>query len=65
MAAKGVTYMPVYQKMYFTLFNCLTDVAEELKKQNYGKACDIIQSAQLQAEELYIGAGEEPDTERD
>ena len=50
--------MPDYEKLYFTLFNCLTDAIEELGKQNYESAIAILQAAQQQAEELYISAGE-------
>lgn len=56
--------MPDYKKMYFTLFNCLCDAAEEMRKQNFGKATEIIQTAQLQAEALYIEDEEEEDIQQ-
>ena len=46
--------MPNYEKLYFTLFNSLTDAIEEMERQNYGNAVAILQAAQQQAEELYM-----------
>ena len=46
--------MPDYKKMYFKLFNSLTDVIEELEKHNYGKAGEILRNAQRATEEDYI-----------
>ena len=44
--------MPNYKKMYFQLFNKVTD------------AIEILQQAQIDAEEEYIRSGEEEDAER-
>lgn len=43
-----------YEKMYFTLFNQITDALDALNAQNYGQASEILRSAQQQAEEQYI-----------
>ena len=40
--------MPDYEKMYHTLFNAVTD------------AIEVLQQAQLEAEELYL-SGDEPE----
>ena len=48
--------MPDYQKMYFTLFNAITDAVESMKQQNYGEAKKILILAQQEAEEIYICA---------
>ena len=48
-----------YKKMYFKLFNSLTNAIEEINNNNYGKAKDIMINAQIEAEEEYISSGEE------
>ena len=48
----------MYQKMYFTLFNALTDALEEMGRQNFGRAAEILKEAQAQAEEIYLEAEE-------
>ena len=48
--------MENYQKMYFLLFNAITDALAQIEDQNYGDAKDILISAQQKAEELYITA---------
>ncbi len=50
--------MPDYQKMYTTLFNAITDALNAIDAQNLGVAKDLLRRAQLQAEELYLAAGE-------
>lgn len=47
--------MEVYQKMYTTLFNAVTDALEKIEAQNYGDAKDLL-IAQQQAEDIYITA---------
>ena len=44
--------MPDYEKMYFTLFNAITD------------AVNILSEAQQKTEEIYITSSEEEDKER-
>ena len=46
--------MPDYQKMYLLLFNTITDALEEMKKQNYGEATELLRKAQSDAEDVYI-----------
>ena len=43
-----------YQKLYTLLFNAMTDAIEQLQKDNYGLAQDILVRAQQEAEELYL-----------
>ena len=50
--------MDEYKKPYLVLFNSLTDIAEEIEKQNYGRAKQLIAEAQQQAEEMYISIEE-------
>ncbi len=47
--------MPDYQKMYYMLFNAITDAIEEMGK-NVGAAKELLILAQQQTEELYISA---------
>ena len=46
--------MPDYKALYFKVFAAMADAIEELEAQNYGKASQILISAQQDAEELYI-----------
>ncbi len=50
--------MPDYQKMYTTLFNAITDALEALEAQNVGAAKELLRSAQLRAEGLYLAGTE-------
>ena len=50
--------MEVYQKMYYLLFNAITDALEQLDAQNYGEAKKSLISAQQKAEEIYIDSAE-------
>ena len=50
--------MEVYQKMYYLLFNAITDALEQMDAQNYGEAKETLISAQQKAEEIYIGSAE-------
>ena len=48
--------MPVdYEKLYFYLFNRITDALEELEKGRAGTARSILVSAQQRAEEMFVG----------
>jgi hypothetical protein len=44
----------MYQKMYSTLFNAITDALEQLERKNISSAEDILKAAQCAAEEIYI-----------
>ena len=46
--------MTDYQKMYTSLFNAITDALEQMEKQNYGSAKDLLITAQQKTEEIYI-----------
>ena len=46
--------MNIYKKMYYLLFNAMSDACQSIEEQNYGKAKDILRNAQLKAEELYL-----------
>ena len=48
----------MYEKMYFTLFNAVTDALEAMEAQNFGQAKDLLIAAQQRCEELYLD-GEE------
>ena len=50
--------MEVYQKMYYLLFNAITDALEQMDAQNYGEAKETLISAQQKAEEIYIDSVE-------
>lgn len=51
--------MPDYQKMYFHLFNAITDALVQLERQNYGLAAECLKAAQIDGENAYLTA-EEP-----
>ena len=46
----------LYKNLYFHLFNQITDALEEMEKQNFGQARDILIRAQQEAEETYLNA---------
>ena len=46
--------MLIYKKLYFKLFNSISDAIQQIKSRNYGKAEDILKKAQIDSEELYI-----------
>ena len=48
--------MEEYKKMYLLLFNAITDALEQMEKQNYGTAKDLLITAQQKAEEIYMPA---------
>ena len=48
----------MYQKMYLTLFNAVTDALAALEAQNIGQAKDLLVTAQQACEELYLDAEE-------
>ena len=45
-----------YEKLYHLLFNAITDALEQMEKQNYGTAKDLLITAQQKAEEIYMSA---------
>lgn len=46
--------MKVYEKMYYHLFNAITDALGELERCNYGSAEELLKKAQQEGEELYL-----------
>lgn len=51
--------MSYFEKMYFTLFNAVTDALAAMEAQNYGTARTLLIEAQQKAEEAYCKADEE------
>ena len=49
----------MYQKMYYTLFNAITDALAAMEQQNYGKARALLVDAQQQSEELFMDGKED------
>ena len=45
----------IYKKIYFMLFNSITDALTELEKKNDGPVREIRIKGQLEFEERYIG----------
>lgn len=50
--------MEDYKKLYFTLFNRVSEAVEAIEEQNFGKAKELLEIGQLEAEEAYIESGE-------
>lgn len=50
-----------YKKLYFYLFNQITDALEELEHDKYMNCIEILKEAQIYCEELYISSTEETD----
>ncbi len=50
--------MQNYEKLYYLLFNAITDALEQMDAQNYGEAKKTLISAQQKAEEIYINSAE-------
>ena len=44
----------MYQKMYYQLFNAITDALEALAQKNYGQAEELLKTAQQASEEFYL-----------
>ncbi len=47
----------MYKKMYFTLFNAITDALELIENRRPAEAASLLKRAQQSAEEQYINAG--------
>ena len=48
-----------YKKLYFHLFNTVTDAIEAIERQNYGQAAALLIAAQQETEEMYMDEGDE------
>ena len=46
--------MSEYKKPYLILFNAITRAIEQIEKQNFGEAKEILIKSQQEAEEEYI-----------
>ena len=55
--------MPDYQKMYFHLFNAITDALVQLERQNYGLATERLKAAQVDGENAYLTEDDATSTE--
>ena len=51
--------MEIYKKMYYHLFNSITDALTALERQNFGAAAESLRQAQIDSEEIYLDAEEE------
>lgn len=49
----------MYKKMYYRLFNSITDALTALEQQNFGAAAEILRQAQIDSEEIYLDAEDE------
>ena len=47
--------MTDYQKLYALLFNAVTDALDAMEQMNFGRAKELLITAQQAAEEVYIG----------
>jgi len=52
-----------YRQMYLALFNGITYALSQMKRMNFGRARDILEDAQKEAEELYISAADDIEPE--
>ena len=43
-----------YKRLYYQLFNAISDSIKAMEEQNFGTAKNILFRAQLESEELYI-----------
>ena len=43
-----------YKKLYFHLFNTVTDAIAAIEQQNYGQAAALLIAAQQETEEMYM-----------
>ena len=48
----------MYDKLYYHLFNAVSDALTELEQQNFGRARQILVQAQQACEEEYLNAEE-------
>ena len=51
--------MEIYKKMYFHLFNAVTDALAQMERQNFGAAAELLVQAQQACEEIYLDAEDE------
>ena len=46
--------MLCYEKMYYTLFNAITDALRLMEREDYAKVVALLTEAQCKTEEMYI-----------
>ncbi len=49
----------MYQQMYYELFTAITDALGYMENRMYPTAANLLRAAQCEAEEIYIGWGED------
>ena len=54
--------LELYKKMYYHLFNAITDALAQINQQNYGMAVKRLKRVQKETEEMYIEAEDEAET---
>ncbi len=47
----------MYKKMYYRLFNAITEAMEHILRMEYSEAYHILGQAQADAEEIYLEGG--------
>ena len=52
----------MYEKLYLSLFNAITDALAHMENRNYGLAEACLKDAQRGAEDMYV-SGDEPEAE--
>ena len=52
----------LYQRMYYHLFNAITDALAQMEQQNYGMALKRLKRVQQETEEMYMDADDAPET---
>ena len=45
-----------YRKLYFILFNSITDALVEMEALNFGNASNLLKKAQISSESMYIAS---------
>ena len=50
-----------YQKAYYILFNAITDAVDAMDQREINQAAEILKSAQIKTEDMYIESESESD----
>ena len=53
--------MEIYKKMYYRLFNGVTDALEAIEQQNFGTAAQLLRDTQSECEEIFLDKADNPD----
>ena len=51
--------MEIYEKMYYRLFNGVTDALAAMEQQNFGTAAQLLRDTQSACEEMLLDAEDE------